>query len=54
MPAAGETKSPSPIPTTETNAPGSVSVDGESAISEEAWRGMDTVLKNIYAYRDQE
>ncbi|KAH0543386.1 hypothetical protein GP486_008581, partial [Trichoglossum hirsutum] len=54
MPAAGATKSPSPIPTTETNAPEAGGAEGESAISEEAWRAMDTILKNIYAYRDQE
>ncbi|KAH0543967.1 hypothetical protein FGG08_001734 [Glutinoglossum americanum] len=54
MPVAGGTRSPSPIPTTEINAPEANGADGPSAITEEAWRAMDTILRNVYAYRDQD
>ncbi|KAF2084565.1 BAH-domain-containing protein [Saccharata proteae CBS 121410] len=44
--ATADAESSTPIPTTETAA-----TDGESNVTEEQWKAMDQVLKNVYAHR---
>jgi len=43
-------ESETPVPTTE-NGP-DIKVEEETAVTEQEWEAMNTVLKNVYDYRD--
>jgi hypothetical protein len=44
--------SETPVPTTE-NGP-DIKIEEETTVSEHEWEAMNTVLKNVYDYRDAE